>query len=375
MSIIYTRLGEVALRHDFYRDGIAKGIQLSPSAETANLLKNGRILFKTTPGGGVLLYRAEEDETTPISPLKVPLSFFFYLNSENIGSFLQITDLNEGSTEFESGKIPYFFNTPAQASTDNLAPEVLSYQLLDGARPKVFSLDLSLNPTPTSVRIKIRNSKDEIISSGKSQAGEWLPDLVEVFPDTQGNFRFIFDLKGRKEGIYTFTLRDESDTTDLWTKKYFLADDFSGKSMGLIELSYTTAPAHLYGSKEYYQLEFTSKESLWTYYVVNGNQKIDLVTSNLSIQDDGNEGTVPYGTYNFSQIGASPNVDIKLNGKETVVFRSQSKIPYFETPKLNLKLVKTPGNQVLIPSLPNPSRSAPTKEFGGDTNTEIYVYI
>ncbi len=375
MSIIYTRLGEVALRHDFYRDGIAKGIQLHPSAETANLLKNGRILFKTTPGGAVLLYRAEEDESTPISPLKVPLSFFFYLESENPGSFFQITDLDEGSTAFGAEKTPYFFNSPAQASTDDSAPEVLSYRLLDGARPKTFSLDLRLNPTPTSVRIKIRNAKNEFISPGKSQNGEWLPDLTEVFTDSQGNFRFIFDLQGRKEGIYTFTLRDEGDTTDLWTKNYFLADDFSGKSIGLMELRYEAAPAHLYGAKEYYQLEFTSKESLWTFYVVNGNQKIDLVTNNLSIQDDGNEGSVPYDTYNFSQIGASPNADIKLNGKETVVFRSQSKIPYFETPKLNLKLVKSPGNQVLIPNLPNPSRSAPTKDFGGETNTEIYVYI
>ncbi|MBN3584710.1 hypothetical protein JYB64_20130 [Algoriphagus aestuarii] len=375
MSIIYTRLGEVALRHDFYLDGIAKGIQLRPSLETAHLLKNGRILFKVTPGGAVLLYRAGEDEVSPISPLKVPLSFFFYLESENPAALLQITDLDEGSIKYDSSKLPFFTNSPAQASTDPSSPEILSYRLLDGTRPKNFSLDLKLNPTPTSVRIKIRNAKNEIISPGRSQTGEWLPDLTEVLPDSQGNFRFIFDLKGKREGVYTFTLRDEGDTTDLWTKKYFLADDISRKSLGLVEIRYENAPAHLYGPKEYYQLEFSSKESLWTYFVVNGNQKIDLLTNNLSIEDDGNEGSVPYGTYNFSQIGASPNADIKLNGKETVVFRSQSKIPYFEIPKLNLKLVKTPGNQVLIPSLPNPSRSAPTKDFGGETNTEIYVYI
>lgn len=375
MSIIYTRLGEVALRHDFYQDGIAKGIQLRPSAETARLLKNGRMLFKTTPGGGVLLYRAEEDETTPISPLKTPLSFFFYLVAEDLGSFYQITDLDEGSNKYDSSKLPFFTNTPAQASTDPSSPEILSYLLLDGTRPKNFSLDLKLNPTPASVRVKIRNAKDEFISPGKSQTGEWLPDLTEVFPDSQGNFRFIFDLKGRKEGIYTFTLRDEGDTIDLWTKDYFLAEGHPNSSVGLFELKFETAPATLYGPKEYYQLEFISKESLWTYYVVNGDQKVDLVTNSLSIQDDGNEGPVPYGTYNFSQIGASPNADIKLNGKETVVFRSQSKIPFFETPKLNLKLVKSPGNQVLIPNLPNPSRSAATKDFGGETNTEIYVYI
>ncbi|UZD21716.1 hypothetical protein PBT90_19570 [Algoriphagus halophytocola] len=375
MSIIYTRLGEVALRHDFYKDGIAKGISLHPSAETAHLLKNGRILFKTTPGGAVLLYRAEEDESTPISPLKVPLSFFFYLYPENIGSFYQITDLDEGSKKYESGKIPFFFNIPNQASTDSASPEILSYRLLDGARRKVFSLDVKLNPEPASVRLKVRNSKGEVISAAKSSTGEWLPDLAEILPDSQGNFRFVFDLSGKAEGLYTITLRDEADSTDLWSKAYFLADDFPSSCIGLFEIKYDTAPAHLYGPKEYYQLNFTSLESLWTYFIVNGNQKIDLVTNNLSIEDDGNEGTVPYGTYNFNQIGASPNVNIKLNGKETVVFRSESKIPFFEIPKLNLKLVKSPGNQVLIPNLPNPSRSAATKDSEGDINTEIYVYI
>lgn len=375
MSIIYTRLGEVALRHDFYRDGLAKDILIWPTEETAHLLKNGKLLFRKTPGGIVLLYRAEDDEVTPLTPLQLPQSFFFFFKPENAAAFLQITDLDNGAEEFQAIKVPFFQNTPASASSDSDNPEELTYQLLDGTRSKVFSIELSLNPVPPSVLVKVRNAAGDVISSGKDIAGNPLPDGFEVTPDDNGLFRFTFDFQGRKEGVYSITLRNAADTGDVWSKNYWLGDTRSSQPFGVIELRYQAAPNHLYGAKEYYRLSFTRKESLWTYYVVNGNKKVDLISSELQIQDQGNEGPVPYGSYSFDRIGDSPNADIKINNLETVVFRSQNKIPYFEIPKLNFQLRKTPGNQVLISNLPNPSRSAPTKQSGGEANSEIYVFI
>jgi hypothetical protein len=375
MSIIYTRLGEVAIRHDFYRDGLAKDMILMPTPETAHLMQNGKILFRKTPGGIVLLYRAEDDEVTPLTPLALPQSFFFFFKPENAAAFLQITDLDNSSEKFQAGTIPFFQNTPANASTASDNPEELSYQLLDGIRPKTFSLQLTLAPIPTSVRVQVRNALGEVVSSGKDSTGTPLPDSHEIYADENGLYRIIFDLKGRKEGVYTFTLRNSGDTDDLWSKKYWLGESSSSQPLGLIELRYQAAPNHLYGAKEYYQVSFSRKESRWTYYVVNGNQKVDLVASNLKIQDQGNVGTVPYGTYTFDQIGDSPSAEVKINNLDTVVFRSQDKIPYFEIPKLNFQLRRTPGNQILITNLPNPSRSAPTKQSGGEANSEIYVFI
>jgi len=375
MSIIYTRLGEVALRHEFYRDGVAKGLQVWPSVETSKLMKNGRIIFRQTAGGIVLLFRAEEDETTPLSPLSLPQSFFFFFSPENPSAFLQISDLNNGSETYQSGKLPNFKNSPALASTDPNNPEELSYQLLDGIRSKTFSIDVKLSPVPSSVLIKVRDATGNVISPGKDIHETPLPDAFELTPDEQGIFRFIFSLQGKKEGVYSFSLRNAGDTEDLWIKSFWLGNESPNQGFGLIELRYANTPNHLYGSREYYNLTIPMKESLWTYYVVNGNKKVDLISSSLDIEDDGNEGSVPYGTYLFDQIGASPNSDIKVNNLDTVVFRSQSKIPFFETPKLNLKLVKSPGNQVLISNLPNPSRSSPTKDFGGEANSEIYVFI
>lgn len=375
MSIIYTRLGEVALRHDFYRDGLAKDLLLMPTQETAHLMKNGRILFRKTPGGIVLLYRAKEDEISPLTPLNLPKSFFFFFKPENAAAFLQITDLDNGSEKYQASTLPFFQNTPSNASIDSANPEELTYKLLDGMRSKAFSIQLKIDPIPTSVRIKVRNSAGEILSPGKDILGNPLPDGYEISPDGNGLYRFIFDFIGRKEGVYTFTLRNAADTGDLWSKDYWLGESHSSQPFGIIELRYQAAPNHLYGAEEYYQLSFKRKESRWTYYVVNGNRKVDLISNELQIQDLGNEGTVPYGSYAFDRIGESPNNDIKINNLETVVFQSQDKIPYFEIPKLNFQLRKTPGNQVLIPNLPNPSRSAPTKQSGGEANSEIYVFI
>jgi hypothetical protein len=375
MSIIYTRLGEVALRHDFYRDGRAKDILLMPTHETAHLMKNGKILVRKTPSGIVLLYRADEDEITPLTPLNLPQSFFFFFKPENASAFLQITDLDNGAIKYDASALPFFQNIPSNASSNIESPEELSYQLLDGMRPKAFSIQLILNPGPTSVRIKVRNATGEVVSPGKDLAGNPLPDGFQISPDDKGLFRFIFDFSGKKEGVYTITLRNAADSADIWSKKYWLGESHSSQPFGIIALRYQAAPNNLYGTKEYYRVSFTRKESRWTYYVVNGNKKVDLISSELQILDDGNEGTVPYGSYIFDRIGDSPSTDIKIKNLETVVFRSKDKIPYFEIPKLNFQLRKTPGNQLLIPNLPNPSRSAPTKQSGGEANSEIYVFI
>ncbi|SIO07770.1 hypothetical protein [Algoriphagus halophilus] len=374
MSIIYSRLGEVALRHEYFKDGVARDLVLWPSEETSRIFQNGKIIFRQFQGGMILLYRAEEDETTPISPLTQPVSFYFFFQPKNPADFLQISDLDDGSNLYSSGKLPFFFNVPANASSDESSPENLSYDLLDGLRAKAFGIELTLEPFPPSVRIKVRKDLTQVVSPGKDENGLPLPDLFEIAPDDQGKIRFTFDLRGKAEGIYTFTLRDAGNTTDLWSKTYWVGNE-PASPLGLIRLEYVNAPSNLYGSKEHYRLTIPSQKSRWTYLIVNGNQKVDLLSKTLEIEDVDADLPPPYSTYQFDQVGDSPSTDIKINNRETVVFRSQVEIPFFETPKLSLRLVENPGSKVLVADLPNPSRAAPTKKIGADLNTEIYVFI
>jgi len=46
MNISYHRLFNLKISHDYYKDGLAKGVHLMPTKDTVEQLKNGRMLLK-----------------------------------------------------------------------------------------------------------------------------------------------------------------------------------------------------------------------------------------------------------------------------------------------------------------------------------------
>ncbi|MDX5338439.1 MAG: hypothetical protein LPK25_05390 [Cyclobacteriaceae bacterium] len=376
MNILYTRLLEIRILHDYYQDGKAKDLHLAPTQETLSLFKSGRMLWREIPSGIVVLYRAERDLTTPEVTLSAPLDFYFYLYSSNPTQFLNISDLSKGARKFEKGDLLAFKNNPSNASQNAAAPEKITLDFWDGGRPKIFTQKVKLEPVPAKVILQVKNPTGQKISSGPDQNGNPKPLDLEIIPDDQGEISFEINLPGLNQGNYSFTLRNAANTQDLWKKEYFLAEDSLGSSaIGIVKLSYSSSPAHLYGAREYYALDLKRKSTKWTFFIVSQNQKVDLSSANLSIQDKGNPPGSPYGVYNFQRVGASPNADVKINNSETVIFKSQVAIPFFESPKLNLELRRTPGNRVLFSHLPNPSRSHIPKIAPGEEISEIYVFI
>lgn len=376
MNIIYSRLFEVSVLHDYFRDGIAKDVKLSPTQETQETLKKGRMLWRETPLGIVVLYRAENDLNTPQVPLAAPLDFFFLFQSGNPTQLLAVTDLKKGSKSFQSGDFLAFENVPASASTDPEHPEKIMVDIWDGTRPKHFLSRIKLEPTPSKTILQVRDPANTKISSGLDASGNSLPLDLEIFPDEKGEFLIKIDLNGKPEGKYTLTLRNAANTQDLWTKSYFLTQDPAVNSaLGILKLSYLAVPATLYGEREYFAIDLRRKATKWTYIIVSQNKKVDLGTAQLSILDKGNAAGSPYATYTFQQQGTAPHADIKVNNADTVIFKSQVPIPFFESPKLNLELRRKPGNRVLFGHLPNPSRSGAIKIAPGEEISEIYVFI
>ncbi len=376
MSIIYTRLFEVRVLHDYYREGTAKDIKLIPTRETQETLKKGRMLWRETPQGIVVLYRAEGDLSTPEVALAPPLDLWFFFHSTNSPQFFAVTQLSKGSRTYQSGDFLAFQNLPANASTDPGNPEKIALGIWDGARPKTFLTRVKLDPVPAKVIFQVKDASGTKIPSGLDASGNPFPLDRELSPDDKGEFLVSLDLKGKAEGNYTLTLRNEGDTLDLWTKTFFLTQDPEVKSaLGVLGISYKTAPDHLYGGREYYAVDLKRKATKWTYIIVSQNNKVDLGTAQLSILDKGNPPDSPYATYTFQQIGTAPNADLKVNNAETVIFKSQVPIPFFENPKLNLELRRKPGNRVLFGHLPNPSRSGAIKVSPGEEISEIYVFI
>jgi hypothetical protein len=376
MNIIYSRLFEVSVLHDYFRDGIAKDIKLTPTRETQETLRKGRMLWRETPKGMAVLYRTENDLATPEVALNPPVDFFFFFTSENTPQFFTVTQLKKGTRSYQSGDFLAFQSSPANASPDPENPEKIELDLWDGARSKVFITRITLNPVPSRVIFQVKDAAGTKIHSGKDITGNPLPLDLDLFPDEKGEFLLSVDLMGKPEGNYTLTLRNEANTQDLWKKEYFLTQDPEVKSaLGVLKISYRSAPDRLYGDREYYALDLKRKATKWTYIIVSQNNKVDLGTAQLSILDKGNPPGTPYSTYNFQQIGAAPNAAIKVNNAETVIFKSQVPIPFFESPKLNLELRRKPGNRVLFGHLPNPSRSGAVKVSPGEEISEIYVFI
>jgi hypothetical protein len=376
MNIIYSRLFEVSVLHDYFKEGIAKEIRLIPTRETQETLKKGRMLWRETPRGIVVLYRTELDHSTPEVALAPPMDFFFLFQSTNSPQFFAVTQLSKGSRIYQSGDFLAFQNTPTDASNDPENPEKIEFDIWDGAQAKTFSSRINLSSEPSKVIFQVKDDGGSKISSGLDETGAPLPFDLELTPDDKGEFLLKIDLKGRREGNYTLTLRNEADTEDLWRKEYFLTQDPEVKSaLGVMKISYRPAPNQLYGGREYYALDLKRKTTKWTYIIVSQFKKIDLGSAQLSILDKGNPPDSPYATYNFQQVGAAPNTEIKVNNSETVIFKSQVPIPFFESPKLNLELRRKPGNRVLLGNLPNPSRTGAIKVSPGEEISEIYVFI
>lgn len=376
MNLIYSRLLEVSVLHDYFRNGIARDIKLIPTRETQEKLKRGRMLWRETPQGIVLLYRAEDDLSTPEVALSPPIDLCFFFQSSNPTEFFTVTELKKGSRSYQAGDILAFQNIPANASSDPLNPEKLAVEIWDGARPKTFSERVKLNPIPSKVILQVRDAAGNKIAPGLDDNGNPLPLDLPLSPDDTGAFLLKLDLKGKAEGNYSFVLRNEADTQDLWTRTYFLTQDSEvNKSLGILSLGYRASPARLYGDREYFAIDLKRKATKWTYIIVSQNNKVDLAAAQLSILDKGNPPGSPYATYTFQQQGAAPHADIRINNAETVIFKSQVPIPFFENPKLNLELRRKPGNRVLFGHLPNPSRSGAVKVSPGEEISEIYVFI
>jgi hypothetical protein len=376
MNISYTRLFEVSVLHDYFRDGIAKDIRLIPTQETAETFKKGRLICRETPSSTVVFYRSEIDRISPEVALAPPLDLFFLIQSQAITQFLAVTSLSKGSRPYQSGDLLAFASNPANASENPETPERIGLDIWDGMRPKSFLIRVNLPSLPAKVILQVKDASGTKIPSGRDQAGASLPLDLELSPDDKGEFLLSIDLSGKAEGNYSVILRNEANTQDLWKKEYFITQDQNAKSaFGVLKISYRNLPDRLYGPQEYYAIDFKRKATKWTYYIVSQNKKVDLGTAQLSIQDKGNPPGSPYATYTFQQIGTAPNADVKVNNAETVIFKSLVPIPFFESPKLNLELRRKPGNRVLFGHLPNPSRTGTVKVNPGEEISEIYVFI
>lgn len=379
ITINYNRLFNLRLAHNYYEGGKGRGIVLEPTRDTLAKLGGGNMLFKRLPYGITVLYRALADEVTPMVAFDSDTTFTFSLKVENKAEFLNITNLDEPSpstTKYRSGNLLYFSNDPASASIDPESPEVITHQLLDSLRNKLFTYNFKVSGSPDKVLLGMQNSDEEFVSIGKAIDGTPLPDKVEVARKDDGNYARSIDLRNHRPGKYTIIIRDETDSSTLQEEEVYLDDELATLDiLGIVDIKYDQATNHLYGDTEEYTLQFVRKETVWKYFIVNKNQKVSVSIDDLIINDTTN-GTTGYSDPTvYSGITFTKEGETEINGVETVTFKSDTAIPFYEIPNAFIKLVDDSDDSVLLDHLPNPSHSGVVKDRGGTLESEIYVFI
>lgn len=306
MNIIYNRLFNLSIGHDYFADGYAQSVQIVPTAETSRLLQNGKMLLKKLPHGVTVLYRATDDEITPMVQLEGKQKLAFVLTSENMARFQAISDFDESSTrKYSAGKILFFQNTPASASVNSNNPEIITHRLCDSVQPRLFTWSFKITGNPASVKLRVTDSDGNPVSIGKEPDGTPFPTTITIRINSENNFSQSVDLREKPKGKYLFTVLDATETTELLTQEIYCDEQLTGNNMlGIAEIVYEPVTGHLYGETEEYFLKFKKAQTFWKFFVVNKSGNIDFSVDSLKIHDAGAVNGTPYIINQFKRIYA-----------------------------------------------------------------------
>ena len=384
INIIYQRLFNLKVTHTFYKSGLAKGVKLVPTSETAELLLNGKMLLKYLPHQMTVLYRGR-NETPPVDPpnpfidLGKDFKLTFALSVANKSEFVNITDLDSGPDTYQSGQILYFKNDPASADS----PEVISHTLIDSLRSSLFTYPFALAAATGDVDfilLKINDDGTETkVPTGKDVDGNDLPLEFTLKQFTDNSYSHSVDARNLTFGRYKIKITTSGVEADVKLEELiYIHDQLASQDvLGIVDLIYDTANDKAYGATEEYDIHFESKKTRWKYLIVNKNKKVDFSGGeSLKIVDDSTVvASKPYQINTFATSGVQPHASIALNGLETVVLLSDQEIPFFEEPKLDIQLLKDPDDVKLVTHLPNPFINGNVKKEGANAASEIYVFL
>jgi hypothetical protein len=360
----YKRFLTVDLKHEFYRSGFTKDISITPTEETIQKMRNWRMLYRLTPKGCRVVYRAVSklDPTPELAPENGLFTFVLGLN--NVTEFLNFTDLDVSpSDKFKAGRIVHFYNS---VTTTN----ALAYELLDGLVPAKFTYDFKFAVPPGgAVTLRIKKGITTVYTS---------PTLVA---DAQGVYHAPVDLAALAPGKFTFEHLDAGVSAA--QQILYVDTKLAGKNIfGILDIEYKVDNIFTFTSfvaltaVNPYPVQFVLRESTWKYFIVNKNttQRNFATPANFTITDTDTyplTGT-PYAlsAYTFS---SPPVAGPTINGNASLVFTSNVPIPFFETAKK--KFVLKEGTTVLVPDLPNPKLDSISADPTDFSITNIFVYV
>jgi hypothetical protein len=312
----------VIISHTYYRQG-CKDFSFIIPADSAQLLKNGKLITKNRDGELHILWDTDEISKPQLigKTLRIGLKL---LNP----FFSNFTDLD---FNFNSSFPIYRNSTHSDALDTALAVTLVG---------KVFSHELKIKARPLTVILK--NTIGQVLQT----------DTI-----TENDRSTIsYDLKNQTAGLYTV---EESNSGNKETTNYYFDLELQRQGVfGVIEIAiadhlYTIKPPHT--PPPQFAIAFTAKQETLKYYVVAKNYDL----SQLSIADAGftDEGRSPI---NFTKVLSTAFTEQDIsptllgNGEAQIaLFKSQTAVTRQEQARQKIQLQK--NGEVLIRHLPQPS--------------------
>ena len=332
---------QVKIAHDYYQDGLARGLKISPTRSAMSQMTRFKGQLFTNPGHFGVVAPIVETPDFPDGQLSLPLgmSASFILETPD-PNFFNLTEI-----DFVPGNILY---------ANNLAP--------DGGVPIFQSLPLKED----IVSLKLKNGPDRILKvevETFDQRTVMVRDVYSAGPLAT----YSVDLTAFPEGAYRVNITTPARVE---TFPFFKSKALSwSRPLGVFEWFGPTAPPTTGESwqTESYTLQFQARRTYWNYYVVQRNW--------LHMESPFIDATPVEGeTVGFSQ----PQESNLPDGQTAVLFTSSNSLPFRQVPDWEISL-RSNGEKkgVLLPyASPDLIGLGKPPGFTEDVNfTNIYVYL
>jgi hypothetical protein len=364
MLSVYNKLFTVKVKHDFYKDLVSRDdILFMPTKECRAFMESNRLLFRRAEDGSAsLLYRTDgaEGSTEPFIPID-PNKYVFALGLKDKARFLNITNLEYGTAQeqYTSGKLAYFRNTSGQSSLD--------YELIDLLRPSLFTYEFMFSvpaPAQNTGHLVVRDEDNAVVI-----------DETGIAREGSGYYKIPVDFRSLLKGKYTFNYSDA--TNPAVSETVYIDNDLAGRDIFGVLVIDSSMEQDLsdFLALSPFEMVFTRQETLWRYIIVLKTGKV-LPSDTLEIADILYDDTgSSYAEYTFVTDGQTT-----VNGFEARKFISVETIPFFEEPKMDLKLKKTSGaiTTTIIEDLPNPLSHGVIAGYATTEDlpvSEVFIYV
>lgn len=317
----FSTLFVVSISHTYYISD-CKDFDFVFPADTAQLLRNGKLIAKVLDGKLYVLFETDEAETALIPVPGKTLRIGLKLLNPYFCNFTEPTFKSNALTPlYRNTASPVVLDAPEEVA---LVGQVFSHSLLNTERP---------------VTVTLKNTSGQILQT----------DIITAANNTT---TVSYELAGQAAG--TYTVEEAYSGEPKRTTYYCDAELRQHGVFGAIEIEinsgfYTTPPTFV--------IAFNVKEEILKYYVVARNYS-GTEFNNLSVNDNGfaEEGRTQV---NFTKVpsAAFTKDDISpalLGGNDArvVLFKTQSAVERREKARKKIQLNK--NGDVVITHLPQP---------------------